>query len=313
MPPRRDFLPYEEAMIQAKSLGIKTSIDWREWVKSGNKPDNLPSYPEDVYMGKGWVNWSVFLGVKNRRNPVYRSFEEAKAFVLTLDLTTQIEYFAWSKTKAKPDDIPSNPYSVYIGKGWVNWSDYLSTEYKRKGHYKPFEDARRFAQTLKLKGQKEWRIWAKTDERPEYIPPNPEGIYKAKGWTNWGDFLGTGNIAKQNMSYVSFEEAKVYMQSQNVYSQSQYTIWSKSSQRPKNIPSTPSKTYKNKGWKGWGDFLATGNVRTTDKEFIDFPTLKNIVRENNLKTKEQYYNFRSKHPELKMPYRPDVIYKQETP
>ena len=41
--------------------------------------------------------------------------------------------------------------------------------------------------------------------------------------------------------------------------------WSKTKERPLNIPSDPSKSYKNKGWKSWADFLGTignGNIWT---------------------------------------------------
>jgi hypothetical protein len=35
----------------------------------------------------------------------------------------------------------------------------------------------------------------------------------------------------------------------------EWTEYSKSGERPIDIPSNPQNTYKNKGWQGWADFL----------------------------------------------------------
>ena len=36
------------------------------------------------------------------------------------------------------------------------------------------------------------KAWSK-EHRPSDIPSHPEKTYKEAGWTNYGDFLGTGN------------------------------------------------------------------------------------------------------------------------
>ena len=36
--------------------------------------------------------------------------------------------------------------------------------------------------------------------------------------------------------------------------------------RPINIPANPNTLYKNKGWKGYGDFLGNGNRKNKLKE-----------------------------------------------
>ena len=74
-----------------------------------------------------------------------------------------------------------------------------------------FVNARKFARTLKLTGTKEWREYSSLKKRPDDIPYNPEKTYKNKGWTNWGDFLGTGTVAKQKQAanYLPWPEAKI--------------------------------------------------------------------------------------------------------
>ena len=56
---------------------------------------------------------------------------------------------------------------------------------------------RAFVRPLGLKGQKEWRAYGASGKRPLNIPANPDKVYAGNGWTNWGDWLGTGRWHKQ--------------------------------------------------------------------------------------------------------------------
>ena len=50
------FLPFKEAKNKVRGLakehGLKNSNDWSEFVKSGNKPDNIPANPGSYYKKK---------------------------------------------------------------------------------------------------------------------------------------------------------------------------------------------------------------------------------------------------------------------
>ena len=56
-------------------------------------------------------------------------------------------------------------------------------------------------------------------------------------------------------NFLSYEEAREYVRSLNLKNNREWREWSKSGMRPSNIPSNPDKTYQNKGWLGWDDFL----------------------------------------------------------
>ena len=77
----------------------------------------------------------------------------------------------------------------------------VSEETKRKiseankGIWKPFEEAREFARSLKLRSVSEWQQYAKTDERPNDIPSTPGRTYKNDGWNGYGDWLGNEELA----------------------------------------------------------------------------------------------------------------------
>ena len=54
----------------------------------------------------------------------------------------------------------------------------------------PFERARTYVRALKLKSQKEWVEWRKSDQRPVGIPSNPHTMYRDDGWVSMPDWLG---------------------------------------------------------------------------------------------------------------------------
>ena len=55
--------------------------------------------------------------------------------------------------------------------------------------WRPFEEARAYARSLKLKGSNEWRVFSASSDRPADIPSSPDQVYKDQGWASWGDWL----------------------------------------------------------------------------------------------------------------------------
>ena len=52
-----------------------------------------------------------------------------------------------------------------------------------------------------------------------------------------------------------FDEAREFARSLKLRSKGEWEQYCKSGERPNDIPSNPSKTYKNNGWISWGDWL----------------------------------------------------------
>ena len=66
---RRQFLGFEEARRFARTLGLRSQMQWQAYAKGqmpevGSRPDNIPSNPYDTYRGCGWVSWPDWLGKK---------------------------------------------------------------------------------------------------------------------------------------------------------------------------------------------------------------------------------------------------------
>jgi hypothetical protein len=86
----------------------------------------MPSKPNIVYKGAGWVSWMDWLGVGRGR---WRSFEEARRFARGLGLKSFAEWREYCKSGEKPYDIPAYPNEVYaVPSGeWRSWGDWLGT------------------------------------------------------------------------------------------------------------------------------------------------------------------------------------------
>jgi hypothetical protein len=113
-PQNRRYRAFEEARGFVHGLALPNNKAWREYVRSGEKPEDIPSNPNVVYADK-WVGWGHWLGSGNRRGG-WRPFKEAREFVRGLGLGGSLGWYAYAKSSESPDDIPFNPDQVYTGK-----------------------------------------------------------------------------------------------------------------------------------------------------------------------------------------------------
>jgi hypothetical protein len=113
-----------------RRLGLKSQTEWRAYLKSGGKPDDIPAAPQDVYADHGWVGYGNWLGTGTVATFLrqYRSFKKARAFVRRLGLKSFSEWRDYSKSGKKPDDIPANPQPKYAETGWTGWGEWLGTD-----------------------------------------------------------------------------------------------------------------------------------------------------------------------------------------
>lgn len=137
--------------------------------------------------------------------------------------------------------------------------------------WRPFEEAREVCRSLELTSMREWGDYCRgrlddRDAKPADIPSNPSAVYANKGWVNWGDWLGTFSPSYSSKTFMPFGQAKTFARSVGLRSKAEYEsfIRGELSDKPKvppDLPYVPSATYKNTGWRGWGDFLGTGRQR----------------------------------------------------
>jgi len=174
-----------------------------------------------------------------------------------------------------------------------------------------YKEAEEFARELKLNSAGEWRKFTKSEARHELIPVNPDVFYKNNGWKSWGEFLGTGIIATGKIDYRDFDKARDFARSLNLKNFKEWTEYCKSGKKPIDIPQSPNRIYKNENWKGFGDWLGTGNIHYNKRELMPFQNLKALVKKLNIENRSSWLKYHDNNVDLKekIPKYPNIAYK----
>jgi superfamily II DNA or RNA helicase len=104
--------------VQCTEIPFKSRDDYLS--RFSDIDPRLPSNPEKVYKGKGWVNWKHYL----RIGP-YQFIEESMGVIQRTDppFTGSVDYR--DRRRGVDMRLPSHPKQIYGGKGWVSFDHYL--------------------------------------------------------------------------------------------------------------------------------------------------------------------------------------------
>ena len=314
---QKSFSSYEQASQWAKENGIQTGKQWR---LHQSKPRSLPKDPEKSYSDQ-WRGWSEFLGVENnwsKRKSMF-SYHEASLWAKKQNIKSSTQW----RCMDLPPGLPRFPNAVYK-KQWLGWKEFLGVvsscnpkkqkvshrappklnirqEKPKQVEFLSYQEASQWAQDYGIINSILWRELG--GNRPADIPAAPHLYYK-KEWTNWGAFLKTNRVANQYKVFVSFEEASLWAQNNNITSSNQ---WKQCKRRPINIPSIPMSAYKDQ-WKGWPNFLnLPRTIPASKKIWASYWQAQEWARSQGIKTAQQWYDhpIRPSH----IPYHPDRCYK----
>jgi len=306
---KKKFRTFGDAREFVQSLDLRSARDWKHYCKSGKKPNNIPSNPNTTYQ-KDWKGFGDWLGKS------FLSFQNAKKFVKKMQLQSYTQWVEFKKSGKRPANMPSNPPDYY-GKEWTTWGDFLGTgsiaPINRK--FFSYEKAKKILLKIKITTQVEYRKRAKSGKLPSGLPLDPAKSYKNKGWTTWGDFLGTKRIANQNRIFLTYDEAKKIARKMSISSQRQWQKLVSEGKIPPDIPTLPPRRYKKK-WTSWGEFLGTQNKNPRDIEYLPFDEAKKlyqkIAKDHNIKSLIDWKNY-LKHNKLppNLPRLPEHVYSKE--
>ncbi len=192
------YVNFSKAKKFARGLNLSSVKDWQKYLKSGQRPSNIPAYPDRAYKNEGWIDWSDYLGSSNvSSNKVhqnYLGYAQAKKYIRSKRFNTVKQLKEFLKSPHKPSNIPLDLRKVYKDRGFVHLNDFISGETMSSGqkgdNFLAYEEAKNAVKRFGLKSSVEWRRWLKFGKRPRNIPAKPRVVYDKKGWVSWQDFLG---------------------------------------------------------------------------------------------------------------------------
>jgi hypothetical protein len=281
------FKTYKEAKEYVLPLGLKNVSDWKQYSKSGLRPEDIPSHPQDAYK-EDWIGWGDFFGTgeKNYKNIKNKSFDEARKYVHNLNLNTGDEWREYCKSGKKPFDIPSFPNRIYKENGWISMGDWLGTGKvsNKLRKYLPYYEAIKIVHSLNLNNGAEWLLYCRSKKKPSNIPSNPQDVYENNGWISMGEWLGTFNTANYLKEYRTYEQAREFVHRLKLKSFVEWRKYCISGKKPKDIPASPHKTYKGRGWNGNAEWLGTKNIANRLKVFLPLSEAKIFVQSLGIKS-----------------------------
>tara|TARA_B110000114_G_scaffold123373_1_gene129243 strand:- start:220 stop:1344 length:1125 start_codon:yes stop_codon:yes gene_type:complete len=302
-------MPFEEAREFVRSFKLKNQRDWRDFLKSKDKPQNLTAKPERVYKDKGWIGIRDWLGTTIGWDGEWEDFNIARNYIRQLGLKNQKEWLSFASSKDKPYNIPRSPEKVYKKTGWLGLGDWLGTYTKHEKEFMLYREAKRLIRSFNIKNQNDFREWVKSKDCPSNFPSAPEKQYKNE-WLSLRDFIGTTEGWDGN--WLSFFEAKKRVWELDLKSKLDWAKYIKSPNKLKKIPNSPRTVYKEE-WKGWGDFLGTKTIAPQNKLFLTYEKASELVIKLKIKTHGEWTLFKksSKFQKYNLPKAPEIVYKDK--
>ena len=129
----------------------------------------------------------------------FLSFENARELMYNELISSAWMFKKWFKLN-KPARVPADPSAFYKDE-WKGWNYFLRTDNKnfydaraRLTRYRPYEEAKIYAQSLGIKIRDEWFELCKSGKKVKDVPSRPDVVYR-HDWISWREFLGGSTIA----------------------------------------------------------------------------------------------------------------------
>jgi hypothetical protein len=102
---------------------------------------------------------------------------------------------------------------------------------------------------------------------------------------------GTGRVADQMRQYRPFRNARAFVRKLGLKSEAEWRPYCKSEKKPEDIPATPSRVYAKEGWSGMGDWLGTGAISHSLRQFQPFKEAREFARSLGLKSGAEWQDY----------------------
>ncbi len=260
------WMPYNEAKLLVRKLGIRSESEYRKKRKENIFPPDFPGQPWSVY--PEFTSMGDFFGTGRVADLIRKAnfYDYATAKKIIQRDHPQIkevqQYFdAWHNGELN-DKFPAGIYTVY--KNQFSSGDFFGTgvvaDAKKSENYFPFNkcvrEARKLVKKHNLKKASDWIKLSKTGKRPVQIPARPDQAFP-DNWEGWIHFLGLNKFSSRHKW--SFEKTRKYVKSK-VKNHTEWKAYVKSGANiPIGVPRSIDTAYKNKGWISVDHFFSDEN------------------------------------------------------
>jgi hypothetical protein len=133
--------------------------------------------------------------------------------------------------------------------GFVRYSECIS-----------YDEAKDFIISQGIKTVTEFQAWVRAGKRPVNFPGSPDRAY-VKEWTSWTNFLDPNHKVTNQLSKMSYHQAKQLLKAEGITGFVELMQWIKAKKRPNAFPSEPKNYYTKHGvWKGWDDLFSVSRA-----------------------------------------------------
>ena len=109
--------------------------------------------------------------------------------------------------------------------------------------------------------------------------------------------------------FLTYEKAVEFLKDENIKNQREYGKWIKGKSEILKLPAGPRNFYKNFGWTSWANYLSNNNISLKNKQFHTYEECLNVIRNNNIKSRKEYRDYRQKSNNELLPFDP-TTYKE---
>lgn len=130
------YYSYEECKTEIVQYKFTSKSDYFKRIKDIIKENiRIPYDPRSVYKEK-WEGWVHFLGTDNSVDQIDNlvDFEIARNYARSLNLKLQKQWYDIN-FKDLPKGMTKKPEKLYKDKGWIDWSDFLGINTKKRMSY----------------------------------------------------------------------------------------------------------------------------------------------------------------------------------
>ena len=321
-------MPFEEAREFVRSLHLCSFKEYRAYYLHSKKigvfrnqfdevcelpPNNLPSVPHNVYPKYGtWTNYADFLGKADNKIK-YMSYDEAKEYIVPLELSNATEWQLYIDMTAKYGtyvnshgmELPAPPATLHTYPAffyrcrseWRGWNDFLrgdssliskrpSTRALIKRVLWTYEEARTYVRLLRLNSVREYAAYINCEphlpffnshhmrlEAKPELLPKNTSNYYMEQFT-WVSWTDfLGLSIKQDVPY---EDCKYYALKFGITKKTQWVSVIKEHALP--VPVDVEGYYRVRGkWISWNDLLGI-----VEYELLPYNEAKTYISSLNL-------------------------------